>query len=80
MKHQLRRIPILQYIHDDTLEHAESLMAALTLADGSEKTFRRSGETPQVAIHDPLKAHRDLLSQYSDKDIHDVTAYLVTLK
>jgi cytochrome c oxidase cbb3-type subunit 3 len=58
----------------------DDFLITLTLADGSEKTFRRSGETPQVAIHDPLKAHRDLLSQYSDKDIHDVTAYLVTLK
>jgi len=27
-----------------------------------------------------LQAHRDLLSEYSNKDIHDVTAYLVTLK
>jgi cytochrome c oxidase cbb3-type subunit 3 len=27
-----------------------------------------------------LKAHRDLLPQYTNKDIHDVTAYLVTLK
>jgi hypothetical protein len=24
--------------------------------------------------------HRDLLAQYTDRDIHDVTAYLVTLK
>jgi cytochrome c oxidase cbb3-type subunit 3 len=27
-----------------------------------------------------MKAHRDLLSVYTDKDMHDVTAYLVTLK
>jgi cytochrome c553 len=27
-----------------------------------------------------LQVHRELLSQYSDKDIHDITAYLVTLK
>jgi ribosome-binding factor A len=25
VKHQLRRIPILQYIHDDTLEHADKM-------------------------------------------------------
>jgi cytochrome c oxidase cbb3-type subunit 3 len=31
-------------------------------------------------INDPLQAHRDLLPQYTDADIHDVTAYLVTLK
>jgi ribosome-binding factor A len=27
VKHQLRRIPILQYIHDDTLEHADRMDA-----------------------------------------------------
>jgi cytochrome c oxidase cbb3-type subunit III len=31
-------------------------------------------------IVDPLKAHKDLLPTYTDKEIHDVTAYLVTLK
>ena len=25
VKHQLRRIPILQYFHDDTLEHADKM-------------------------------------------------------
>jgi cytochrome c oxidase cbb3-type subunit 3 len=33
-----------------------------------------------VIVRDPMQAHRDLLPQYTDKDIHDVTAYLVTLK
>jgi len=27
VKHQLRRIPVLQYIHDDTLEHADWMEA-----------------------------------------------------
>lgn len=27
VKHQLRRIPVLQYIHDDTLEHADRMEA-----------------------------------------------------
>lgn len=27
VKHQLRRIPVLQYIHDDTLEHADKMEA-----------------------------------------------------
>jgi cytochrome c oxidase cbb3-type subunit III len=62
------------------LVRVDDFFITLTLADGSQKTFRRTGDTPNVVIHDPLKVHRDLLSQYSDKDIHDVTAYLVTLK
>jgi cytochrome c oxidase cbb3-type subunit III len=62
------------------LVRIDDFLVTLALPDGSQKTFSRSGETPNVVIHDPLKVHRDLLSQYSDKDIHDVTAYLVTLK
>jgi len=27
-----------------------------------------------------LRPHKDLLPVYTDKDIHDVTAYLVTIK
>jgi cytochrome c oxidase cbb3-type subunit 3 len=33
-----------------------------------------------VEIHDPAQPHKALLPVYTDKDIHDVTAYLVTLK
>lgn len=62
------------------LVRVDDFLITLALADGSKKTFRRTGDTPNVVIHDPLKAHRDLLPEYSDKDIHDVTAYLVTLK
>ena len=62
------------------LVRIDDFLVTLQLADGSEQTFRRSGEVPKVEVRDPLKAHRDLLSQYSNKDIHDVTAYLVTLK
>jgi cytochrome c oxidase cbb3-type subunit 3 len=62
------------------LVRVDTFLITLALADGSQRTFRRDGDTPNVVIHDPLKVHRDLLSQYSDEDIHDVTAYLVTLK
>ena len=38
------------------------------------------GENPNVEVHDPLQPHKALLRVYTDKDIHDLTAYLVTLK
>lgn len=50
------------------------------IRDGIPRTFRRDGDLPKVEVHDPLEPHRKLLSVYADKDIHDVTAYLVTLK
>ncbi|MGH9615939.1 MAG: c-type cytochrome [Acidobacteriaceae bacterium] len=37
-------------------------------------------DTVKVQVKDPLKAHRKLLSEYSDKDIYNVLAYLETLK
>ena len=66
--------------YEGKLVRIDDFLVTLTLADGSQRSFRRTGGTPKVVIHDPLKVHRDLLSQYSDQDIHDVTAYLVTLK
>jgi cytochrome c oxidase cbb3-type subunit 3 len=62
------------------LVRVDEFLITISLADESHRTFRRTGNTPNVVIHDPLKAHRELLSQYTDRDIHDVTAYLVTLK
>ena len=53
---------------------------AVQEADGTTRSFRRDGDTPKVEVHDPLQPHRTLLRTYTDKDIHDVTAYLVKLK
>jgi cytochrome c oxidase cbb3-type subunit III len=49
-------------------------------ASGGSRTIRRDGDVPKVEIHDPLQPHKELLKIYTDKDIHDVTAYMVTLK
>jgi cytochrome c oxidase cbb3-type subunit 3 len=62
------------------LVRIDHFLVTLRLADGTIRSFTRDGDVPKVEVRDPLKAHRDLLSQYTDKDIHDVTAYLVTLK
>ena len=48
--------------------------------DGTVKGFDRTGDTPAVVLHDALAPHRELLRTYTDKEIHDLTAYLVTLK
>ena len=49
-------------------------------ADGGSRTIRRDGDVPKVEIHDPLEPHKEMLKVYTDKDIHNVTAYMVTLK
>jgi len=35
---------------------------------------------PSVEIKNPLKPHLDLLRQYTDDDMHNILAYLETLK
>jgi cytochrome c oxidase cbb3-type subunit 3 len=65
---------------DGKLIQIDDFLVTLELPDGSSRTFRRDGNVPKVEVHDPLDAHRDLLSVLSDKDMHDITAYLVTLK
>ena len=62
------------------LVRIDDFLVTIALADETVRTFHRDGDVPRVEIHDPMKAHRDLLSVYTDKDMHDVTAYLVTLK
>jgi mono/diheme cytochrome c family protein len=62
------------------LVRIDDFLVTLALADGAQRSFRRDGETPKVEIHDPLSGHRELLRRYSDMDIHNLTAYLVTLK
>jgi len=62
------------------LVQIDDFLVTVGLADGTVRTFRRDEDVPRVEVHDPMKAHRDLMAVYTDKDIHDVTAYLATLK
>ena len=59
---------------------SDEFIIALAMADGTSRSFRRDGDVPKVEIHNPREGHLKLLPAYTDKDIHDVTAYLVTLK
>jgi len=62
------------------LDRIDDFTVSLTEANGARRTFRTAGDTPKVEVHDPLQPHRDLLRVYTDADIHNVTAFLVTLK
>ena len=62
------------------LNRIDDFLVTLNLADGSTRTFRREGDVPKVEIRDPRDPHRNMLPEYTDRDIHNVTAYLVTLK
>jgi cytochrome c oxidase cbb3-type subunit 3 len=62
------------------LQHVDDFNVALIDSSGDYHSFARQGETPRVEIHDPLQAHLDMLRKYTDADMHNLTAYLVTLK
>jgi cytochrome c oxidase cbb3-type subunit 3 len=65
---------------EGTLVRIDDFVVTVGLADGTARSFRRNGDVPKVEVRDPMKSHRDMLAAYTDKDMHDVTAYLVTLK
>lgn len=58
----------------------DDFVVTLEMPDGSARSFGREGDSPKVVVNDPLSGHRALLPVYSDKDMHSVTAYLVTLQ
>jgi mono/diheme cytochrome c family protein len=64
---------------EGALERVDDFSVSLRLADGARRSFR-TGRGVQVNVADPLQPHRDLLRTYTDADIHNVTAYLSTLK
>ncbi len=54
---------------------------ALRDASGNYHSFTRlSKDNPHIEMHNSLQAHSDMLMKYTDSDIHNLTAYLVTLK
>lgn len=62
------------------LERIDDFNVALKDANGDYHSFTRRGNIPKVELRDPLKQHYDMLSKYTDADIHNLTAWLVTLK
>ena len=63
-----------------TLDRIDDFSVSLRDSAGEYHSFTREGDIPKVEVRDPLKPHTDLLAKYTDADIHNITAYLVTLK
>ena len=62
------------------LARIDDFVVSIVTEDGARRTFRRDGANPKVDINDPLEPHRRLVLELTDRDMHDVTAYLATLK
>jgi cytochrome c oxidase cbb3-type subunit 3 len=58
----------------------DDFVVVLIDANGNRRTIRRDGDNPAIQITDPMKVHFDMARRWEDRDLHDVTAYLATLK
>ncbi len=68
-------------VAEGRLVHMDDFSVTFSNEAGDRKTIeRQSDDVPKVELHDPMKGHTQLLSQYSDTDIHNLTAYLLGLK
>jgi cytochrome c oxidase cbb3-type subunit 3 len=62
------------------LDRIDDFSVSLYDSRGEYHSFTRDGKVPEVDVRDPLKPHLDLLGKITDPDIHNVTAYLASLK
>ncbi|MGB8481293.1 MAG: cytochrome c [Acidobacteriaceae bacterium] len=60
------------------LLHLDAFYVAILDQDGGYRSWPL--QQAKVQVQDPLTEHLELLSRYTDKDIHDVFAYLETLQ
>ena len=61
-----------------TLDHLDEFTVSLHDSAGWYRSFSRESVT--VEVQDPRAAHEGLLPKYTDQEMHDVLAYLETLK
>jgi cytochrome c oxidase cbb3-type subunit 3 len=65
------------------LQRMDDFMVSLVTAEGEYHSYTRRSATPaitSIGVNDPMAGHRNLFAKLSDDDMHNVTAYLATLK
>jgi len=66
-----------------TLVRRDDFLVILTLPDGTRKSIARTNGVPKVDVKDPKEPHKLMVLELDDaenKTMHDVTAYLATIK
>ena len=58
----------------------DDFVVVLIDEDGNRRTIRRDGDNPGIHIENPMQGHLDMVRGWENRDLHDLTAYLVTLK
>ena len=79
-KHVTVRLPSGEK-HTGVLVHIDDFSVAIRDDSGMYRSWNLD-DVPgiHVEVHDPLEQHLKLLRQYSDADMHNILAYLETLK
>ena len=62
-----------------TLDYLDDFNVALHDGAGEYHSFSRDARH-KIEVHDPLAAHAELLKKYTDSEMHNILAYLETLK
>lgn len=71
-----------QKLEGRILRH-DDFLVVIVLADGTRRSIARDNGVPQVEIKDPQEAHKKMMLAMDDpdnKNMHDITAYLATIK
>jgi cytochrome c oxidase cbb3-type subunit III len=63
---------------EGTVVHDDEFSIGITAQDGWYRAWPKS--EVKVEVHDPLEGHQELMSKYTDADLHNLFAYLETLK
>jgi cytochrome c oxidase cbb3-type subunit 3 len=62
-----------------TLERIDDFTVSLKDAGGEYRAWKRTAGL-RVEVRDPLEMHHQLLDQYTDADMHNIVAYLESLR
>ena len=68
---------------EGTLVRKDDFLVVVMLPDGTRKSIARQDGVPAVAVTDPKEPHKRMILELDDpenKTLHDVTAYLATIK
>jgi mono/diheme cytochrome c family protein len=64
---------------EGVLDKLDDFNVSLRDAEGEYRSFKITSQV-KVIKHDPVQAHVNLLDEYTDKNIHDLVAYLESVK
>ena len=65
---------------EGVVERYDDFTVSVRDSAGEYHSYARNNGIPKVEVKDPARIHIDMLRKYTDTDIHNVTAYLASLK